>query len=211
MSELVQAIDDLLLRKPLLTHPFYLKWSKGTLTLDSLAGYAREYYAWVEVVPLCVGDILSHAPVSARHALLANQAEEHSHIALWRSFGQYLCQVTPSQAWSSPPSARTEAVVSRFRALCSGYHEGAAAMYAFEKALPEISKVKLEGLRDFYGITDEVATTYFEVHAIVDILHAKSWAKLLEEARDTDTLYKIAEASLEAQHALLDICDDTYA
>ena len=85
-------------------------------------------------------------------------------------------------------------------------------MYAFEKALPVISTTKLEGLKKFYGITGKAATTYFEVHAVVDVVHAAYWEKLLnKEAEEMEsTLYAHAEKSLAAQHLLLDSCHEAY-
>ena len=211
MNDLIQQINQLLQDRTLLRHPFYILWSEGKLTLEALAGYSKEYYQLVKAVPECVGTIAKQAPESEQTAWRSNQAEEHSHIALWESFAQYICTATGTNfgdAYAGTP--KTQQAVANFRALCSDYVEGAAAMYAFEKALPEISTTKVEGLRNFYNIQDESATTYFEVHAVVDIVHAQAWAEVLNKQLNTNQLFSVATRSLDAQHLLLDACYETY-
>ncbi len=210
MGNLVQNINTLLGQRSLLQHPFYLLWSEGKLTLSALAGYAKEYYQLVKAVPTCVGEIAKVAPDAAQTALRLNQAEEHSHIALWEDFTSYVCHTVGIDAELDTYVGleKTRAAVAQFKALCTGYAEGSAAMYAFEKALPEISTTKLEGLQQFYGITDTAATTYFNVHAVVDIIHAEAWAEVLQT--EPDTLISTAAASLDSQHLLLDACYEAY-
>ena len=48
---LIQKIDQIIEERSLLKHPFYEMWSDGKLTQDSLAGYSKEYFQLVQVVP----------------------------------------------------------------------------------------------------------------------------------------------------------------
>jgi pyrroloquinoline-quinone synthase len=82
---------------------------------------------------------------------------------------------------------------------------GACAMYAFEKEIPKISQTKLDGLAEFYGMTNDESTEYFKLHTEADIRHAASWRNILEKSSvDTSKLIEIADKSLSAQNLLLD-------
>ena len=212
MQTLVTRIDQLLEKRSLLNHPFYVLWSEGKLTREALAGYSKEYYQLVKAVPEFVSSIAEHAPTSAQEGLRANQAEEQEHVPLWVSFSKAMgIREVDLESYKGLP--KTQSSVEKIRTLCQSYTGGASAMYAFEKALPVISTTKLEGLKHFYGIDEKSATTYFKVHAVVDIVHAKHWADLLEnqpETEEEEELYTKAEESLAAQHLLLDSCHEAY-
>ena len=84
-------------------------------------------------------------------------------------------------------------------------------MYAFEKEIPKISQVKLDGLAEFYGISSEQATEYFKLHTEADIRHAAAWRNILENSNvNEEELLKIAEQSISAQNLLLDSCYEKY-
>ena len=91
--------------------------------------------------------------------------------------------------------------------------QGAAAMYAYEKQLPAISRSKIDGLKNLYGIINNAgATEYFEVHEKVDIKHAAVWKSILDKASDTkpESLVQAATESLRAQNRLLDSVYERY-
>ena len=211
MHTLISRIDQLLDEQSLLKHPFYLLWSEGQLSKEALSGYSKEYYQLVKAIPECVSEIAKHAPSSAQRSLRANQAEEQGHLPLWASFSKAMGHKEATLE-SYDGLSKTQEAVHKMRALCSSYKGGASAMYAFEKALPSISTTKLEGLKKFYNITSKQATTYFEVHAVVDIVHAKYWAELLSrcDSEEEESLYQTAKESLSAQHLLLDSCHEAY-
>jgi pyrroloquinoline-quinone synthase len=91
--------------------------------------------------------------------------------------------------------------------------QGAAAMYAYEKQLPEISRSKIDGLKNFYGIDGTTeGLEYFSVHERVDIRHAALWRRILEtiphdQARSS---MRAATDSLWAQNKLLDSVWEKY-
>src|SRR4030081_2290105 len=51
MNQHLDAIDRQIAAKRLLTHPFYLAWTRGELSRAALADYARQYYHHVAVFP----------------------------------------------------------------------------------------------------------------------------------------------------------------
>ena len=91
------------------------------------------------------------------------------------------------------------------------FDNGACAMYAFEKEIPKITKTKLEGLKEFYGIDSKEAVQYFEEHMTADIRHAASWKKIINSSSAEDSLMlSTAQKSVAAQNLLLDSCYETY-
>ena len=49
---------------------------------------------------------------------------------------------------------------------------GASALYAYESQVPEVARTKIEGLKDFYDISDERAISFFITHELLDIEHS---------------------------------------
>lgn len=211
MSSLAKKIDELIEQKSLLKHPFYQMWSEGKLSIDSLAGYSKEYFQMVKAVPRFVGAIAKFAPDDMLSEIRSNQAEEQEHIELWPGFAVSL-GVSESEIASYAGLAKTNAAVIELSELMTSLEGGAAAMYAFEKEIPKISHTKLEGLEKFYSITASDATEYFRLHMEADIRHAATWQNILDrvpEQRHAELL-EIADRSLSAQNHLLDSCYENY-
>jgi len=59
------------------------------------------------------------------------------------------------------------------------YIKGLSALYAYEMQVPEISKTKIAGLKNFYGVDSNKAIEFFTVHEEADIYHSKDELKLL--------------------------------
>ena len=198
-------IDAMIEERSLLKHPFYRAWSAGDLSLDSLAGYSKEYFQLVKAVPGFMDPIIDLAPESERAELASNREEERSHIAPWRRFASSL-GVPVAELDSYGGLEKTRRAVALLGSLMGTYGGGAAAMYAFEKEIPAISRAKLDGLAEFYGIGSERATEYFRLHMEADVRHAASWWGALAGAGALES----ASASLDAQHMLLDSCYEAY-
>lgn len=204
MSSLLE-IDAEIDRRSLLKHPFYRKWSEGGLTRANLAGYSLEYFQLVKEVPAMVASVASLAGARERAQIQENEREEQTHIEPWVAFAGSL-GVPRATLSSYTGAAGTLASVQALRALtASSFEEGAAAMYAYEKQLPEISRSKIDGLRKHYGMVGGDATRYFELHEEADVRHAAVWRSYL--ARSTASRSRVIEAavgSLVAQNSLLD-------
>lgn len=209
MQALIAKIDERIEAKSLLKHPFYQKWSEGSLSIESLGGYSREYYHLAKAVPNFVESIISHAPGNADvDSMNQVMVEETEHISLWKKFALSL-GISASQLESDVKPKTVEAV-TKLGSLMTSFENGACAMYAFEKEIPKISHTKLDGLEEFYGITSDDATEYLRVHTEADIRHAAVWSKIVQDSVRPDAMITIADESLDAQNLLLDSCYESY-
>ena len=210
MNSLIKRIDELIEERSLLKHPFYQMWSDGKLLLDSLTGYSKEYFQLVKAVPSFMTPIIENATQSVVGELTSNQEEEIQHIKPWIKFAGAL-GIPENELKQYAGLQKTRQAVSQLSSLMNSYEEGACAMYAFEKEIPKISQVKLDGLVEFYGMNSDDATEYFKIHTEADIRHAASWRKILNESSTNDEdLINTAKKSLSAQNLLLDSCYEAY-
>lgn len=211
MNSLVQKIDELIEQKSLLKHPFYQMWSDGKLSMDSLAGYSKEYFQMVKAVPSFVDAIAKFAPETMIGEIRSNAAEESEHIQPWTDFAVSL-GVQRDEIGNYAGLEKTNQAISELSQTITSLETGAAAMYAFEKEIPKISHTKLEGLEKFYNITSDDATQYFKLHMEADIRHAATWQNILENIPEEKhaALIEVAEKSLSAQNHLLDSCYENY-
>jgi len=210
MNSLIKRIDEMIEERSLLKHPFYQMWSDGKLSLYSLTGYSKEYFQLVKSVPSFMTPIIKQAPDSLRSELTSNQEEEVGHIKLWMRFAKAL-GVDQKELDQYPGLPKTRKAISQLSSLMDSFDAGSCAMYAFEKEIPKISQIKLEGLAEFYGISSEEATEYFKLHTEADIRHAAAWIKALEQSSSkNEDLIQITEKSISAQNLLLDSCYESY-
>jgi len=213
MSYLIQKIDRIIEERSLLKHPFYQTWSDGKLTPEALAGYSKEYYQLVKAVPIFMTQLLDHAPNSMYDELDFNQQEEFSHIRLWERFASGL-GVSRKELTEYEGLYTTNHAISWLHSLMTSFVSGSAAMYAFEKEIPKISQIKLDGLAEFYGLTSEDVTKYFKEHMETDVRHTASWRKIIEQESEQYYLINViidaAERSMVCQNTLLDSCYDEY-
>jgi pyrroloquinoline-quinone synthase len=109
--------------------------------------------------------------------------EEHgedNHVELWLRFCEAL-GLDRDTVTTGTPSAATQSLVNTYKCLTStkSLSEGTAALYAFESQIPEVAKVKINGLRDFYGLKDERSVSFFQVHQTLDEEHADAERKVV--------------------------------
>jgi pyrroloquinoline-quinone synthase len=193
--DLLERIDAARTRWNLLQHPFYRRWNCGELTRSDLAHYAGEYRHAVVAL----------AETAAKASELNGQQharEEAEHIGLWDEFAAAFDADT-----DSAPSAETAECVGAWTAPEDPI--GAlAVLYAVEAGQPEVSKVKLEGLAEHYGVDeDEPGASYFALHAELDHEHAAAARRLLTEhssPEDAEALAAFAEDALRGNWTLLD-------
>ena len=205
---LLKKIDEMIEERSLLKHPFYQQWSDGKLTLDSLAGYSKEYFQLVKMVPEFMSPIIQQAPSDQVDELIFNQREESEHIKPWIKFAESL-GVSENDLIEYEGLPKTKQAVFDLSQLMHTFEGGSCAMYAFEKEIPKISQTKLDGLAKFYGITSDDAREYFNLHTEADIRHASAWRTILESTSDNN-LIEIADKSITAQNLLLDSCYEAY-
>jgi len=211
MNSLVKRIDELIEKQSLLKHPFYVMWSEGKLTIDSLKGYSKEYFQLVKEVPSFVNAINQQSSDTVKIELILNQKEEAEHIAPWMKFANTL-GVSQEELEKYNGLEKTRRAVSELSSLMNSFEGGAAAMYALEQEIPKISLSKIDGMRKFYDLTSDDAIEYFRLHAEADIRHAATWRRILEKipSEREEELFKIATSSISAQNMLLDSCYEAY-
>ena len=144
-----QNLDTVLEKWNLLKHPFYQAWSAGTLPVDALQVYAREYGNFIATLPRG-WETLNDAETAA---------EEREHAEMWTDFTAALGSFT---ADASLPA--TSNLVAASRTLFAARASALGAMYAFEAQQPATAQSKLDGLKTHYKLPQGVEP-YFEVHA----------------------------------------------
>lgn len=200
-----------------LEHPFYQRWSAGTLSereLDIYAGQYRHAVAALAEASSRAARTAAADASSAEHAdgLERHAAEEAAHVALWDQFAKGISGAAERE--QDAAFDQTQQCADAWTAG-EGLLEHLAVLYAIEASQPEISKTKLEGLVQRYGYSEEgPATEYFRLHATLDVEHARQARELIErlmssgeeaqaEAR-ADRMVARAEAALRGNWALLD-------
>jgi pyrroloquinoline-quinone synthase len=194
-------LDDVAERNDVLRHPFYLRWSEGTLTRNELARYAGQYrhavLALADAAASAAGspEAGPDAPALAEHA-----AEERDHIALWDEF-----VLAVGGRVDDAPTDETRRCASVWAGDESRpLLHTLTAMYAIESAQPAISATKRTGLRRHYGIPE---ADYFSVHEQLDLDHAAAARELIGRRLDgasEDELVATTRRTLEANWSLLD-------
>ena len=144
-----QNLDTVLEKWNLLKHPFYQAWSAGTLPVDALQVYAREYGNFIATLPRG-WETLNDAETAD---------EEREHAEMWTDFTAALGSFT---ADASLPA--TSNLVATSRTLFAARASALGAMYAFEAQQPATAQSKLDGLKTLYKLPQGVEP-YFEVHA----------------------------------------------
>ena len=187
-----------------LRHPFYRRWSAGELSRDELALYSGQYRHAVQAIATVSEAAAELAP--ARPELRRHADSERDHVELWEGFvqaagGRAADAPTPEteacvRAWSDAPAVDGDPLLARL-----------VRLYAIESGQPELSRIKRQGLVDFYGFTDGPGTAYFRLHERLDKEHAAQARQLISELAeegDEDELAAGAEAVLRANWRLLD-------
>jgi len=93
MNQYLDKIDNDIAAKNLLKHPFYLAWTRGELSREALADYARQYYKHVAAFPTYLSAIHANCDdQSTRKELLKNLIDEEAgspnHPELWLNFAE---------------------------------------------------------------------------------------------------------------------------
>lgn len=202
MSESVwNRIEESRARHNVLEHPFYVRWSAGELTQEELARYAGQYRHATEALAKLCADTAGRAPDARRSEIEVHAAEEQEHIALWDDF----VEATGGEIGAQPTPETAECVHEW--TTHGSYVEALAAMYAIESGQPEISRIKREGLAEFYGINGGPGSEYFRVHETADEAHAAENRRLIKQAMEPgeeDAVVAAAESVFKANLRLLD-------
>jgi pyrroloquinoline-quinone synthase len=211
--DLLAEIDRRIGERHLLTHPFYTKWVEGTLPLDAIQDYARQYYAFEGEFPRFLSAIHSRCERrDVRQALLENLWDEEfgaeNHAELWLRFAEGV-GVGRDDVEGAPRTAATDALVDTYRDAGASVVAGIAAIHAYEHQVPEVARAKIAGLRSHYGVDDQRTLRFWVVHEALDVDHSGAERKVLAElgAEDPDIALEATERALEAWWGFLDALD----
>jgi pyrroloquinoline-quinone synthase len=198
---LFDRLADVHRRCNVLEHPFYARWSAGELTHEELSWYAGEYRHAVVALAEATAATARAAEPAIRAQIEEHAAEEAEHIELWDAFAR----AVDADLEQEPASESAECAAAWTAA--GDALEGLVVLYAIESAQPAISRTKLEGLAQHYGLGEGPASEYFALHAERDQEHAAHSRELIEERledADEDRLVAVAEAALRGNWTLLD-------
>ena len=209
---------DAIMEYSMLKHPFYVAWTEGKLSQTVLGEYAKKYYAHVRAFPTYVSAVHSRCDeLKVRQELLENLIEEErgaeNHPELWMRFAEGL-GVAREHVTDAKLLPSTEDSVARLKSLTASedYRDGMAALYAYESQIPEVARTKREGLKDFYGIEDERAVSFFRIHEGIDVLHQQIEKQILSrKCKTADEQRRAVEAAKESAKALWTFLDGVTA
>lgn len=180
-----EKLNSIVAQRDLLKHPFYKAWNAGTLPVQDLQTYAREYGAFIGLLPIA-WDAMQD-PETAR--------EEAEHADLWRDFAGAL----GARLNGKVEVAEVKALMETASRLFKDPVTGAGAMYAFEAQQPATAKSKLAGLKAHYSLPPAVEP-YFEIHSHNEHEAAKLLARI--GTFSGDDRIRSAEACAEMADAL---------
>lgn len=213
--DLLDRIDAMIDERHLLSHPFYQKWVAGTLPIESLHEYARQYYGFESTFPRLLSTLHARSDrADVRQALLVNLwDEEHgdsNHTELWLRFAEGV-GVSRTEVLTAARNPRTRELVETYWRVCreAPVAAGVAAVYAYERQVPPVARAKADGLKMRYGIEDERTLAFFEIHATLDLEHSEAERRMLSVAgaEDEESAVQGAGAALDAWWGFLDAVD----
>ncbi len=208
MNRYLDKIDNAIAAKHLLKHPFYLAWTRGELSKDALADYARQYYHHVAAFPTYLSAVHANCDDQAtRKQLLSNLVDEEAgspnHPELWLKFAEGL-GIEDVDLAGAEKQPETKNLIDAFRSVCrdGSTAEGLAALYAYESQIPAICESKIDGLRRHYGFSDPKHYEYFSVHIGVDREHSAAERTMLSAFIDNHNIDKVRAAAQRVLDAL---------
>ena len=136
------------------------------------------------------------------------ESGNENHPELWNRFGESLGN-SREYMESVTKIKETEALINVFFNLTkhSPPHIGLAALLSYESMVPEVSATKIEGLKNFYNISDDRSLQFFLVHIEADKAHREICFSLLTSLcntnkEKTDALYAV-DSALEVLNGFL--------
>jgi pyrroloquinoline-quinone synthase len=204
--EAIVRINAIVRKRHLLSHPFYMKWSQGKVSLETLQEYSKQYFHYEKALPGFLKCALDHIDDeqarSAVHEVLVDESSNpRPHTEMWLDFAAGL-GLSAEEVKSSPASRQTTNLVETYTSLCNrGQDEAIGALYAYESQQPEVAQAKADGLIAHYGIDSTPALAFFKLHSVLDIQHAKALKTALV---DSELGRESAHLALDAWWGMLD-------
>lgn len=219
-EQFIKELNKILEEKSILKHPFYQKWNEGKLTFRELQDYAKQYYHFVKHFPMFVSSVHSNCTdPDIRKMLVENIADEdgfktgiENHPGLWLKFAGSL-SVAPTDCEKAELCGEIKDTIDGFYKLCrdSDFRVGLGALYGYEKQIPEVSRIKMEGLDRFYDINNADDIRFFAVHRDADVFHSQAELDALLRSCQTDEeKKKVLDAAKKSASLYWQMLDGVY-
>ena len=216
-TALEARMREAIAERSLLRHPFYQAWSAGTLEVEGLRDYARQYYHFESAFPRFLSAI--HARTESpevRQLLLSNlwdeEYGERNHPALWLEFAEAL-GVPRDEVEGAEPHPQTAALIEHYAEVSANapVAEALATLFAYESQVPAIAWEKIKGLKEHYGLLPE-QFEFFSVHLVSDVAHSGGELAAIEDlCEDGDAVVAATERASERLLGFLDGCHEAAA
>ncbi len=206
---MISRLNEIISELHLFKHTFYMAWSNGQLSRDTLKIYAEQYYQQVQSFQRFISRVHTGCPViAARKVLLENLVDEEihgtDHPALWMQFAEGLGK-TRQAVLDEIAIPETNAMVDKYYELAErDWRDGLCALYAYEYQVPAVSTSKIDGLKRFYGINDDKTLEFFVAHQAYDVGHANQVARLIERYVEPERAEKATREATQALWGFLD-------
>ncbi|MGP8059538.1 MAG: TenA family transcriptional regulator [Acidimicrobiales bacterium] len=170
--QVTEVLNDALIGRRLLAHPFYRRWEAGGLAPGELAAYAEQYRHIERVLPTVLTALVARLPESeARDLVAGTLADElgvpEAHASLFEEFAEATGAVP-----DAPPDEATAALIDLHLAAATTDPVAALSMVAaYETQAAAIAVTKSSGLREHYGFS-ATGTRFWDVHAAMEAEHA---------------------------------------
>ena len=100
-----------------------------------------------------------------RKILLENLNDEENrdadHPKLWKNFALAMDSDAEEIEKVKPYQFTQDMIDNFFRNGRSTYAEGLAALYTYERQIPEIAETKIQGLKKYYGVNSKEGLEFF--------------------------------------------------
>ena len=147
--------------------------------------------------------------------LIHEEQGDENHPELWLRFAEGM-GVSREEVKKHFHSDETQQLLRVFRkhAQSDNMIDGLAALYSYERQQPDIARQKIDGLKCFYGVTDENTVHFFKAHQKYDVFHSETEMSLLSELcktrSDEERAVAVAEETLKALYDFLDGVERRY-
>lgn len=208
-------IRGVLEEQSLLKHPFYRKWTEGTLERERFQEYARQYYHFEANFPRFLSAIHTRTESPELRQLILDNLwdEEHgerNHAALWLDFARAV-GVSGDEVAAAELRPPTQALIEHFRRTSQEARlaEALATLFAYEGQVPAVARAKIQGLQEHYGFEPD-QYEFFSVHLVADVAHADAEIRAIErlsgDAGGEDEIVKAVEEACRLLYGFLDGC-----
>ncbi len=205
--DLLATLDQMIDERHLLRHPFYTKWAAGTLPKPALQEYARQYFAFESTFPRLLSALHARTeqPEIRREILDNLWDEEHgteNHAELWLRFAEGI-GVAREDVQSAERNDATRRLVELYQDVTTQapVSAGLAALYAYERQVPEVAPSKIDGLKEHYGIDDARTLKFFVVHGVLDVEHSGKEREMVGKLAAREDSAPVVDATRQALDA----------